>query len=101
VGKIRDALKTARLVRQANRLYRHQTGERRLLFPELRRKRMVTLIRKNSKMIGAAIGGAIALALGSLIPDLASSDDLAAFEASLGAIIGAMIGTWFAPKNAQ
>lgn len=99
MGKLGEYLKTARVIRRADRFYRHAKGERVLWFPELRRKQLNALMRKNSKAIGAAVGGAIALGIGSLFPDLAGTEDLNGLEMGIGALVGAAITTWLFPAN--
>ena len=98
IARIRDYLTLARLTRQANRLYRDETGERPLLFPELRRTQMMKLLHANSKAIGAAIAGALVLGIESLFPSLGGTEELTSLEVGIGAVIVAAI-VWLFPAN--
>lgn len=94
MARVSEYFKTARITRLANKVYRG-----RLLFPEVRSKKLGKLMRKNSKAIGAAVGGAIALGIGSLFPDMVGSEELNGLEIGIGTIVGAIITTWLFPAN--
>lgn len=94
MAKLRDYLKTVRITRLADKVYRGG-----LAFSEQRRKQLNKLMRKNSKAIGAAVGGAVALGVGSLFPDMLGQEELNGLEMGIGAIVGAAILTWFFPAN--
>ena len=59
---------------------------------------MGKFFRMNSKAIGAALAGAVALGIGSLFPELVGSEEMTGLEVGIGAMIVAAV-TWLFPAN--